>query len=310
MEEIIELTVSADDNKVRLDKYLARKNEDLSRSYIKQLINDGNITVNDQQEKSSYKVSTGDEIVIEVPEAEEIQVEPENIPIDILYEDDDIIVVNKDWNMVVHPAPFHEKGTLVNALLYHCDNLSGINGRIRPGIVHRLDKDTSGVLVVAKSDMANRSLINQFKNREVDKVYKTLVKGYLSYNVGEINAPIGRNPKYRKLMAVVKENSKPAVTHFEVEERFRDYTWVEVKIETGRTHQIRVHFSYMDHPVVGDDKYGYEQDKLPVKRQMLHAYQLSITHPRTGKAMTFTAPIPGDIEEILEELRENNAITS
>ncbi|AZR73013.1 RNA pseudouridine synthase [Anoxybacter fermentans] len=307
MLEIREFDIASSDENMRLDKYLAEVNDDFSRSYIKQLIDEGRVKVNGRVEKASYKVKAGDEIVFEVPEATELEVKPEAIPLDIIYEDDDIVVINKPWDMVVHPAPGNESGTLVNALLYHCKNLSGINGIIRPGIVHRLDKDTSGVLVVAKTDMAHRILVEQFKRREIEKIYLALVKGFLPYDKGKIDAPIGRDPKDRKKMAVVKENSKPALTRFEVKQRFRDYTLVKVNLETGRTHQIRVHFRYIGYPVVGDDKYGYKES-LPVKRQMLHAYQLTITHPRTGEKKTFTAPIPEDMEKILVELRKNNTI--
>lgn len=305
--EIREFLVTADERKMRLDKYLSEVNEDLSRSYIQQLIDEDKVTVNGIEEKSRYKVNEGDEIVMKIPEATELKAKPEEISLDILYEDEHIIVINKTWDMVVHPAPGNESGTLVNALLYHCENLSGINGVIRPGIVHRLDKDTSGVLVAAKTDLAHRSLVSQFKGRSVEKVYLALLKGYLTYEKGTIDAPIGRDPRDRQKMAVVKENSKTAITHFEVEERFHDYTWVKVRLETGRTHQIRVHFNYIGNPVVGDDKYGHKE-KLLVERQMLHAYQLTIEHPKTGEQMKFTAPIHEDMQNILEYLRENNPI--
>ncbi len=309
MDEIRDFEIIPEDENLRLDKYLAEVNDDLSRTYIKQLIDDGRVKVNGQVEKASYKLKPGDQLLLQIPEATELEVKAEAIPLDILYEDQDIIVINKSWDMVVHPAPGNESGTLVNALLYHCENLSGINGVIRPGVVHRLDKDTSGVLVVAKSDSAHRSLVDQFKGREVEKFYLTLIKGYLPYETGTVDAPIGRDPRDRKKMAVVKEHSKPAVTHFTVLERFRDYTWVQVKLETGRTHQIRVHFSYMGYPVVGDDKYGHKET-LAVERQMLHAYQLTIKHPTNGEQMVFTAPIHQDMEDILQELQKNNRINS
>lgn len=305
MLEIREFEVMSGDEKVRLDKYLAEENEELSRSYIQQLIDDGHVKVNGKAARASSRLRVGDLIAVEIPEAAELEVKAEPIPLDVIYEDEDIIVVNKRWDMVVHPALGNYSGTLVNALLYHCENLSGISGVIRPGIVHRLDKDTSGVLVVAKSETAHHSLIGQFKNRTVEKIYVALVKGYLPYDKGLIDAPIGRDPKDRKKMAVVKENSKHAVTRFEVEERFHDYTWVKIHLETGRTHQIRVHFNYLGYPVVGDDKYGY-QESLPVQRQLLHAYQLTICHPATGEEMTFTAPIHEDMREALVYLREHN----
>lgn len=305
MLEIREFEVVSGDENVRLDKYLAEENEELSRSYIQQLIDEERVKVNSKVEKASYKLRVGDEVTIELPEATELEVKAEAIPLDVIYEDEHIIVLNKTWDMVVHPAFGNYSGTLVNALLYHCENLAGISGVIRPGIVHRLDKDTSGVLVVAKSDTAHQSLINQFKNRTVEKIYVALVKGYLPYDKGVIDAPIGRDPKDRKKMAVVRDNSKNAITHFEVAERFHDYTWVKIHLETGRTHQIRVHFNYLGYPVVGDDKYGY-RESLPVQRQMLHAYQLTIHHPVTGEEMSFTAPIHDDMQAILAYLREKN----
>ncbi|MCK4259119.1 MAG: RluA family pseudouridine synthase [Halanaerobiales bacterium] len=309
MFEIRDFEISLSDQNMRLDKYLAEVNEDLSRSYIRQLIDKNKIKVNGKVEKASYKLKSNDEVIIELPEPTELEAKPEPIPLDVIYEDEDIIVINKSWDMVVHPAYGNKDGTLVNGLLYHCENLSGINGVIRPGIVHRLDKDTSGVLIAAKTDVAHRSLTEQFKGRDVEKIYIVLVKGYLPYEKGTVDAPIGRDPKDRKKMAVVKENSKPAVTRFEVLERFRDYTWVKIHLETGRTHQIRVHFNYLGFPVVGDEKYGY-REQLPVKRQMLHAYQLSIFHPVTNEKMTFTAPIYQDMLDIVEELRKNNQVTS
>lgn len=308
MFEIREFEVLAGDENLRLDKYLADENEELSRSYIQQLIDESHVKVNGKAEKASYKLKDGDQILLEVPEPSELQVKAEQIPLDVLYEDEDIIVINKTWDMVVHPAPGNESGTLVNALLYHCENLSGINGVIRPGIVHRLDKDTSGVLVVAKSDLAHHALVDQFKERETNKIYIALVKGYLPYDKGTIDAPIGRDPKDRKKMAVVRDNSKQAVTRFEVLERFHDYTLVKIHLETGRTHQIRVHFHYLGYPVVGDEKYGY-RESLPVKRQLLHAQELSIIHPTTGQEMTFVAPLHDDMSETIAYLRKNNPVT-
>lgn len=308
MFEIREFDITPGDENMRLDKYLAEVNEDLSRSYIHQLMDGGRVKVNGATAKASYKLKSGDEIILEVPEATELEVKAEDIPLDVIYEDEHIIVINKPWDMVVHPAPGNESGTLVNALLYHCENLSGINGVIRPGIVHRLDKDTSGVIVAAKTDTAHRGLVEQFKEREVEKVYLTLVKGYLPYEKGTVDAPIGRDPKDRQKMAVIKSNSKPSRTRFVVEERFHDYTWVKVFLETGRTHQIRVHFSYLGFPVVGDDKYG-RRETLDVKRQMLHAYQLTINHPVNGEEMTFVAPIHADMQEALAHLREHNPVT-
>ena len=305
MYEIREFDITSGDENLRLDKYLSEVNDDLSRSYIRQLMDEGRVKINGRIEKASYKLKAGEEVTLEVPEAIELEVKAEAIPLEVLYEDEHIIVINKAWDMVVHPAPGNESGTLVNALLHHCENLSGINGVIRPGIVHRLDKDTSGVIVAAKTDVAHRGLVEQFKERETEKIYLALVKGYLAYEKGTIDAPIGRDPKDRQKMAVVQSNSKPARTRFTVEERFHDYTFVRVVLETGRTHQIRVHFSYLGYPIVGDDKYG-RRETLPVQRQMLHAYQLTLNHPLTGEEMTFVAPLHQDMQDTLQHLRENN----
>lgn len=287
----------------RLDKFLAQQNEEFSRSYIQKLVEDGMITVNGEPKKNSYSLQAEDEVRLVIPEPEEVDIKAEEIPLKVIAEDEDIIVINKQSDLVVHPAPGHQQGTLVNALLYHCDNLSGINGEIRPGIVHRLDKDTSGAIVAAKNDRAHRNLVKQFKERRTEKIYLALVEGNIKHNKAKIDAAIGRDPYNRKQMTVTKKNSKQAVTKFEVLERFGDYTWVRLKLQTGRTHQIRVHMKYIDNPVVGDRLYGYNKQQLNVNRQLLHAYQLGFDHPQQDKWVEFTAEIPSDIKQTLEKLR-------
>lgn len=309
MAEMRDFAIKISEKDTRLDKYLAEVNPDLSRTYIKQLIAEERVKVNQIFAKASQKLKPGDEVIVDLPSARELDVSAEEIPLNIIYEDQQIVVVNKPADMVVHPAPGNATGTLVNALLHHCDRLAGINGILRPGIVHRLDKDTSGVLVVAKTDLAQRVLVEQFKARQVKKIYLALIKGYLPYEEGTIDAPIGRDLKNRQKMAVVKANSKSAITHFTVQRRFRDHTWLRIQLETGRTHQIRVHFSYIGYPLVGDDKYG-QRRSLVVQRQMLHAHKLTIDHPKTGVKMTFTAPLSQDMKNVLQKLCLNQPTTS
>lgn len=300
--------ISEKDVGLRLDKFLAEQNNDLSRSYIQKLIDNKMITVNDSIEKYSFKLKINDNIKLIIPDAKEPEIEPVKMGLNIIYEDDDIIVVNKPPGLVVHPVPGNWNNTLVNGLLAYSDDLSGINGVKRPGIVHRLDKDTSGALVVAKNDHSHRQLVKQFKDRDTLKIYRTIVKGSLSHDEGKIDAPIGRDPRARKRMAVVKDNSKKAVSHFTVLQRFDSHTYLEVKLETGRTHQIRVHLSYMGYPVLGDDKYGRRRknNSLSVKRQLLHAYILGFEHPVTGQWMEFKAPLPEDFVQVLDFLKECN----
>ncbi|MBM7644290.1 23S rRNA pseudouridine1911/1915/1917 synthase [Scopulibacillus daqui] len=295
--------IITNDQHVRIDKWVHEQFPDLSRTRIQEMIKDGLITVNDQAVKPNYKINGGDRIKVEINEPEPLSVEPENIPLDIVYEDQDLLVVNKPRGMVVHPAPGHYAGTLVNGLLYHCRDLSGINGVLRPGIVHRIDKDTSGLLVVAKNDQAHRSLAEQLKEKTTHRIYKAIVHGVLSHQEGTIDAPIGRDEKDRKKMAVTRKNSKEAVTHFFVEERFRQYTFVKCELETGRTHQIRVHMAYIGHPVAGDPKYGPKKT-LSINGQALHAAELGFIHPSTGERMIFKAPIPADMENELKKCRE------
>jgi 23S rRNA pseudouridine1911/1915/1917 synthase len=303
--DVIQFHIDAEYDNERIDKVIAALNEEWSRSKVQQWIKDGLVTVNDQHVKANYKSSAGDVVVIRLPEPEPLHVEPENIPLDIYYEDADVLVVNKPRGMVVHPAPGHMRGTLVNALLAHCTDLSGINGVLRPGIVHRIDKDTSGLLMVAKNDMAHQSLVDQLVKKTVTRKYKAIVHGVIPHDYGTIDAPIGRDKRDRKKMTVTEENGKEAVTHFRVLERFRHYTFVECQLETGRTHQIRVHMKYIGYPLAGDPQYGPKKT-LPIDGQALHAGVLGFTHPRTGEYLEFEAPLPPEFEEILQWLRKND----
>ncbi len=293
-------TVEEQDAGTRLDKYVC-KVLDLSRKRVADLLDEGCITVNGEILKASGKVQKGDEVAVDLPEPENTDVLPEEMDLDIVYEDADIIVINKPKGMVVHPAPGHLSHTLVNGLLAHCKDLSGINGVMRPGIVHRIDKDTSGLLVVAKNDAAHESLSDQLSRKECRREYDALVHGTFSHTIGTIDAPIGRDEKDRQKMAVTAKNSKPAVTHFEVLKNYKDYAHLKVRLETGRTHQIRVHMSYIDHPIVGDPKYG-RRKTLQTQGQLLHASALELTHPRTGEHMLFEAPLDPIFQNVLDEL--------
>lgn len=297
------IIVPDDEQGTRIDVLLASYFQELSRSHLQKSIAGGLITVNGKTVKANYKVQAGDEISITFSEAKPVEIIGEDIPLDILYEDTDIIVVNKSRGMVVHPATGNYQGTLVNALLDHCQDLSGINGEIRPGIVHRLDKDTSGVMVAAKNDRAHLSLAEQIKNRTASRKYIAIVHGNIAEEQGIINAPLGRHPSDRKKMAVTFSNSKEAITRFRVIERFINFTLIECKLQTGRTHQIRVHMQYIGHPVVGDPKYGPEKKRFPIEGQALHSAELSLKHPVTAENMVFTAPLPTDMVEILNQLR-------
>jgi 23S rRNA pseudouridine1911/1915/1917 synthase len=283
----------------RIDKQLAHHLSQFSRSQLQRWIEDGHVKVNGEQVKPKYKLVVGDRVTIEPEQPQKIDLEPENIPLDIVYEDDDVIVVNKPQGMVVHPAPGHPDHTLVNALLYHSP-LSTINGEFRPGIVHRIDKDTSGLLMVAKNDMAHRSLAAQLKAKTNEREYVALVHGVIKEDAGTIDAPLGRSPKDRKKQAVVADG-RHAVTHFKVLKRYRHYTLVSCRLETGRTHQIRVHMKYIGHPLAGDPLYG-PRKTLPGKGQYLHARLLGFKHPRTGKQLTFTAPLPAYFQQMLDKL--------
>ena len=290
-----------DENK-RLDAYVAQVNDKITRTAVQRRIEENHILVNGKNQKASYKVKMGDVITVEEPKPKEIELKAEDIPIDILYEDNDIIVVNKPKGMVVHPANGNLDGTLVNAIMAICkDSLSGIGGEIRPGIVHRLDKDTSGLLIVAKNDEAHVKMSEQIKNHEVKKTYIALVRGVIKENEATINMPIGRSQSDRKKMAVNK-NGKNAVTHIKVLKRYEKYTLLEINIETGRTHQIRVHLSHIGYPIIGDYTYSNGKNEFGVEGQCLHAFQLEFQHPITNKKMKLTAPLPEYFENILNKL--------
>lgn len=304
------LTFKADTDNERLDVFLTRMQPDFSRSHVQKLAADGCAVVNGKVRKGNYRLHLDDDVELSVPEAEAVEILPEDIPLDILYEDNDIIVINKARGMVVHPAAGINSGTLVNALMYHCQDLSGINGEIRPGIVHRLDKDTSGVMVAAKNDRAHISLAEQIQEKTAHRVYNAIVWGNIKEEAGIIRGDIGRHPTDRKKMAIVQENGKPATTHFKVLERFGDCTFIECRLETGRTHQIRVHMTHIGHPVVGDPKYGATRHgkvkgNFSIQGQALHSISLELTHPTTGERMTFTSPLPEDMEKILKKLRSH-----
>lgn len=299
----ITLKVTEENAGERLDKFIA-DNSDISRSYAAKLCDDGFAVSGGKRLAKKYKVSLDEQIEVEVPEPEELSVEGENIPLDIVYEDKDVIVVNKPQGLCVHPAPGNESGTLVNGLVYHCGKeLSAINGVIRPGIVHRIDKDTSGLLVVAKNNDAHLKLSAQLKERKAMRKYVALVNGNIKEDSGTINKPIGRNPSDRKKMAIVQDG-REAVTHFNVLERFMQYTLVECILETGRTHQIRVHMASIGHSIVGDPLYGIKKEKFALKGQLLHAKTIGFIHPSTGQMVEFTSEIPDYFQNILEKLRK------
>lgn len=288
---------------VRLDKVLNESFEDYSRSYLQQLIKEGRVLINEQVAKANYKCRLNDQIEINIPEPEVLDVIPEEMDLDIVYQDDYVIVVNKPENMVVHPAPGSMSGTLVNGLMAQVTDLSGINGVLRPGIVHRIDKDTSGLLMVAKNDVAHESLVNQLVEKTVTRRYVALVHGVIPHDNGTIDAPIGRDPKDRKKMAVV-ESGKHAVTHFKVLQRFKEFTLIECRLETGRTHQIRVHMRYIGYPLAGDPQYGPRKTIGAEHGQFLHAKVLGFVHPKTEEYMEFSAPIPTYFEEALANLQK------
>ncbi|MBJ7962928.1 RluA family pseudouridine synthase [Bacillus cereus] len=302
MSEVVQVTVVEEQKNERIDKFVAGINNEWSRSQVQQWIKDDVVTVNGKAVKVNYKVKEEDEITVTIPDPEALDIQPEDMNLEIYYEDADVLVVNKPRGMVVHPAPGHTSGTLVNGLMHHCTDLSGINGVMRPGIVHRIDKDTSGLLMVAKNDMAHESLVNQLVAKTVTRRYKAIVHGVIPHDKGTIDAPIGRDKKERQSMTV-DENGKNAVTHFQVLERFKDFTLVECRLETGRTHQIRVHMKYIGYPLAGDPKYGPKKT-LDMNGQALHAGILGFDHPRTGEYIQFEAPIPEVFEEVLNILRK------
>ena len=299
-----EFIVDDENNKTRLDLFLMKKFPEQSRSHLQKMIVDGKVLINDHISKSAYKLNLGDKVCIEEIEAQPLNIEAENIPLDIIYEDRDIIVINKARGMTVHPADSVTHGTLVNALLYHCNDLSGINGVMRPGIVHRLDKDTSGVMVAAKNDKAHISLSEQIQTKTAKRTYLAIVHGIVNDNIGIIEGAIGRHKIDRKKMAITADG-KSAVTEFRVLERFKDYTLVECSLKTGRTHQIRVHMTSIGYPVVGDPKYGIRKNPFNIEGQSLHSHILTLIHPSTGERMKFTAPLPEDMEKILKILRSS-----
>ncbi len=302
-EEILQWNVAAEDNKQRLDKYVTESIEDdVSRSQIQLWIEQGNVTVNGRTAKANYKLSAGERVEVRVPQPESVDIAAEDIPLEIVYEDADMIVVNKPRGMVVHPAVGHSSGTLVNALMFHCKDLSGINGELRPGIVHRIDKDTSGLLMAAKNDKAHTSLSSQLKDHSVSRIYNALVRGNIAHTHGTVEANLARDPHDRKMYTVVQAGGKHAITHFNVIERFGDYTLLELKLETGRTHQIRAHMKFIGHPLVGDPMYG-RTGGLKMQGQALHAASLGFTHPTSGERLEFSAPVPADMEELLTYLR-------
>lgn len=303
--EIIELEAMNCDAGKRIDVFLAEKIDGYSRSYLKKVIEDKLVTVCGEVKKANYKLKLGDKIKVLMPSPVNLEIKPEDIDIDVIYEDDVLLVVNKPQGMVVHPAHGNYSGTLVNALLKRCHGLSGINGVIRPGIVHRIDKNTSGVIVVAKTNEAHLDLSQQLKNHTIERKYIALLEGRLKEEAGTIDAPIGRDPLNRKKMAVTSKNSKNAVTHYRVLELFKSNTLIEAKLETGRTHQIRVHMAYIGHPVVGDTVYGYKKQRFKLQGQLLHAALLGFVHPVTKKYMEFTAPLPDHFKKILNTLRNN-----
>lgn len=297
-------TVTEEVQGERIDKALASMQQDWSRTQIQGFVQDGLVVVNGQAIKQKYKVQTGDVITVTPPEPEPLEIKAEDLNLEIVYEDSDVLVVNKPKGMVVHPAPGHTTGTLVNGLMYHCKDLSGINGVMRPGIVHRIDKDTSGLLMVAKNDKAHESLVQQLVDKTVTRRYTALVHGHIPHDKGTIDAPIGRDQKDRQKMGVV-DNGKHAVTHFQVIGRFGvDYTLIECRLETGRTHQIRVHMNYIGYPLVGDPKYGPKKT-IDFGGQVLHAGILGFVHPSTNEYLEFEAPLPEDYQQLLEELKKN-----
>lgn len=288
----------------RLDKFLSAMLPDQSRSYLQKIIKDGNVLVNGEPKKSSYRLEDGDEVTADLPELKSPDIEPENIPLDILYEDDSILMVNKPKGMVVHPSAGHYTGTLVNAVLWHCQGqLSGINGVSRPGIVHRIDKDTTGVLVVCKNDAAHNAVAAQLKEHSITRKYRAIVHGVIKEDEGTVDAPIGRHPTERKKMASDVKNGKRAVTHYRVLERFQGYTYVECQLETGRTHQIRVHMASIHHPLLGDTVYGPAKDSHHLEGQTLHAMVLGLIHPVTGEYLEVEAPLPEYFENLLKKFR-------
>lgn len=298
------LFIIQEDQQMRLDKYLAEQFPEQTRSYLQKLIKEGQVLVNGKCVKAGYALTSGDEVSVNIPEPKELEVEPQKMDLDIVYEDADVILINKPKGMVVHPAPGHTTDTLVNGLLYHCkDQLSGINGVARPGIVHRIDRDTTGILIVCKNDKSHNSIAAQLKEHSINRRYRALVHGNLKEDSGTVEGPIGRHPVDRKKMAINERNGKPAVTHYTVLERFGNYTFIECVLETGRTHQIRVHMSSIGHPLVGDEVYGPAKCPFKLQGQCLHAMVLGFVHPNSGEYMEFSAELPIYFSQLLNRLR-------
>ena len=303
--EILNYQVSDGQSGIRIDRYLSEMNKELSRSYIQKLLKEQKITVNGSAVKANYKVQEGDEISVAVPDIKEPDILPEDIPLDILYEDDDVLIVNKPKGMVVHPSAGHTSGTLVNAVMAHCgEHLSGINGVLRPGIVHRIDKDTTGALLICKDDIVHRDLAEQLKKHSIKRRYRAVVQGNLKEDEGTVNAPVGRHATDRKNMAINHKNGKEAITHYKVLERFGQATYIECRLETGRTHQIRVHMASLGHPLLGDTVYGSSKNPYHLQGQALHAMILGFVHPITGEYLEFEAPLPEYFSKLLEKLRK------
>lgn len=304
MDEIV-MEVMPEMEGERIDKCICSYMNNLSRSYIQKIIKDAKVYVNDTVVKANYRVHVDDKVCFIIPDCEEPSIPPQDIPLDIIYEDKDILIVNKPKNMVVHPAPGHYEGTLVNAVMYHCKNeLSGINGVMRPGIVHRIDKDTTGSLIICKNDEAHRKIAEQLKVHSITRKYRAIVCGRLTDDEGIINAPIGRHPVERKKMAVNEKNGKQAITHYKVLERFDKYTYVECQLETGRTHQIRVHMASIGHPLLGDMVYSNSKSPYKLEGQTLHAMTIGFIHPTTGEYVNYEAPLPEYFEKLLIKLRK------
>lgn len=295
--------IGLEEDDERLDKWISTSLEQLSRSYIQKCIKNNEVLVNGKPQKASYRLKVDDEIVFQIPDLVEPEIVPEDIPLSILYEDADVIVVDKPKGMVVHPAPGHYTGTLVNAVMFHCkEELSGINGVMRPGIVHRIDKDTTGSLIICKNDRAHNCIAAQLKEHSITRKYRAIVHGVIAAEEGCVNAPIGRDPKERKKMAVNEKNGKPAITHYKVLKRFRDYTYIECQLETGRTHQIRVHMASIGYPLLGDSVYSNRKSPYHLTGQTLHAMVIGFQHPSTGKYVEVTAPLPEYFEHLLHIL--------
>ena len=303
--ETLNFNITEENSNIRIDRYLAEQCPDLSRSYIQKLVKDGAVFVNNRQIKANYKVQPQDQVILTIPDMQVPDILPENIPLDILYEDQWLLVVNKPKDMVIHPSAGHMEGTLVNAVMAHCgEHLSGINGVLRPGIVHRIDKDTTGALLICKDDTVHRDLAEQLKVHSIKRRYRAIVQGNLKEDQGTVDAPVGRHPTDRKKMAVNYKNGKEAVTHYQVLERFGNATYIECRLETGRTHQIRVHMASLGHPLLGDTIYGSSKNPYHLQGQALHAMILGFVHPITREYLEFQAPLPEYFIKLLDKLRK------